>query len=875
MAENKEKEFSPMMQRYLETKEQYKDCILFYRLGDFYEMFFDDAITAARELEITLTGKDCGQEERAPMAGVPHHAAEMYISRLIAKGYKVAICEQLEDPKNAKGIVKRGVIRVVTPGTIVESNMLEERKNNYIMSIFKSGIYFGISVCDISTGEFYAAEIKNNNNFPQLLDEIARYSPSELVINSNLADCTEEMSKIRERFNAYITRFQDKFFDTKPDIIKLRFNLVDTNQKPIENIEERSFAVASINALIEYIEQTQMTSLDHINKITIYQISKYMSLDINARRNLEITEKMRDKSKKGTLLWVLDKTSTSMGGRHLRRWLNDPLIDTLEINRRLEAVKELKENVMLRGDVIDNLKKVYDIERLAGKMAYGNANARDMITLKNSLARLPEVKSVLQNCNSPMLKDIYENLDELQDIHDLIEKSIVEDPPMTVKDGGIIKMGYNEEVDKLKTATTEGKNWIIQLEAEEREKTGIKNLKVGFNKVFGYFIEVTKSNLDQVPERYIRKQTLTNAERYITEELKNLENQILGAEEKVVILEYDLFTKIREEIAKNIVRLQKTATMVSTLDVLASFAQVAEDMNYCMPQVDNSGVIDIKGGRHPVIEKMLGAGEFVENDTYLDKDENRLSIITGPNMAGKSTYMRQVALITLMAQVGSFVPAEEAKIGVVDKIFTRVGASDDLSMGQSTFMVEMMEVATILKEATPNSLVILDEIGRGTSTYDGLSIAWAVAEYIANKEKCGAKTLFATHYHELTELEEKIEGVKNYSIAVKEKGEDIIFLRKIVRGGTDESYGIHVARLAGVPKMVTEEANKILKSLERKNILTGKKEEKKDKKQVEGQFDMYNFKLAEIAHEIDNINLNELTPIDALNTLVKIKEKMK
>ena len=875
MSENKEKEFSPMMQRYLETKEQYKDCILFYRLGDFYEMFFDDAITVARELEITLTGKDCGQEERAPMAGVPHHAAEMYISKLIAKGYKVAICEQLEDPKTAKGIVKRGVIRVVTPGTIVESNMLEERKNNYIMSIFKSGIYFGISVCDISTGEFYSAEIKDNNNFPQLLDEIARYTPSELVINSNLADCTEEMSKIRERFSTYITRFQDKFFDNKPDIIKLRFNLVDTNQRPIENIEERSFAVASINALIEYIEQTQMTSLDHINKITIYQISKYMSLDINARRNLEITEKMRDKSKKGTLLWVLDKTSTSMGGRHLRRWLNDPLIDTLEINRRLEAVKELKDNVMLRGDVIDNLKKVYDIERLAGKMAYGNANARDMITLKNSLARLPEVRKVLENCESPMLKDIYDNLDELQDIYELIEKSIVDDPPMTVKDGGIIKMGYNEEVDKLKTATTEGKNWIIQLEADEKEKTGIKNLKVGFNKVFGYFIEVTKSNLDQVPERYIRKQTLTNAERYITEELKNLENQILGAEEKVVSLEYDLFTKIREEIAKNIVRLQKTATMVSTLDVLASFAQVAEDMNYCMPQVDNSGIIDIKGGRHPVIEKMLGAGEFVENDTYLDKDESRLSIITGPNMAGKSTYMRQVALITLMAQVGSFVPAEEAKIGVVDKIFTRVGASDDLSMGQSTFMVEMMEVATILKEATPNSLVILDEIGRGTSTYDGLSIAWAVAEYIANKEKCGAKTLFATHYHELTELEEKIEGVKNYSIAVKEKGEDIIFLRKIVRGGTDESYGIHVARLAGVPKLVTEEANKILKSLERKNILTGKKEEKKDKKQVEGQFDMYNFKLAEIAHEIDKINLNELTPIDALNTLVKIKEKMK
>ena len=826
-------EFSPMMQRYLETKEQYKDCILFYRLGDFYEMFFDDAILAARELEITLTGKDCGQEERAPMAGIPHHAAEMYISKLISKGYKVAICEQLEDPKEAKGIVKRGVIRVVTPGTVVESNMLEERKNNYIMSIFKSGIYFGISVCDISTGEFYSAEIKDNNNFPQLLDEIARYSPSELVINSMMADCQEEMSKIRERFECYITRFNDKFFDEDAEKIKYRFNLLDNNQKKIEDIENRILAISSINALIEYIEQTQMTTLEHINKITVYNISKYMSLDINARRNLEITEKMRDKSKKGTLLWVLDKTSTSMGGRHLRRWLSDPLIDTVEINKRLEAVKELKENIILRGDIVENLKKVYDIERLAGKMAYGNANARDMITLKNSLQKLPNLKSILSPCKAELLKDIYENMDELKDIYELIENSIVEDPPMTVKDGGIIKLGYDPEIDKLKTATTDGKKWIIELEAEEKEKTGIKNLKIGFNKVFGYFIEVTKSNLGQVPERYIRKQTLTNAERYITEELKNLENQILGAEEKVINLEYNAFTSIREEISKNVIRLQKTSTLVSTLDVLTSFAIVAEDMNYCMPQVDNSGVIDIKDGRHPVIEKMLGAGAFVENDTYLDKGENRLSIITGPNMAGKSTYMRQVALITLMAQVGSFVPASSAHIGVVDKIFTRVGASDDLSMGQSTFMVEMMEVATILKEATQNSLVILDEIGRGTSTYDGLSIAWAVAEYIADKEKCGAKTLFATHYHELTELEEKLEGIKNYSIAVKEKGEDIIFLRKIVRGGTDESYGIHVARLAGVPKAVTQKADEILRSLERKNILTGKKEEKKDKKQVD------------------------------------------
>ena len=869
-------EFSPMMQRYLETKEQYKDCILFYRLGDFYEMFFDDAIIAARELEITLTGKDCGQEERAPMAGVPHHAAEMYISRLIAKGYKVAICEQLEDPKTAKGIVKRGVIKVVTPGTIIDSNMLEERKNNYIMSIYKTGIYFGISICDISTGEFYSAEIKDQQNFPLLLDELARYNPSELVINSMMAECQEEMSKIRERFDCYITRFQDKFFDNKIDTLNLRFNIVDSSNKKIENLKEKTLSIPPINALLAYIEQTQMTTLDHLNKITIYQISKYMSLDINARRNLEITEKMRDKSKKGTLLWVLDKTSTSMGGRMLRRWLNDPLIDTLEINNRLNAVKTLKDDMILRGDITESLKKVYDIERLAGKMAYGNANARDMITLKNSLEKLPKLKQTLANIKeSIMLEEIYQNIDELKDIHDLIEKAIVDDPPMTIKDGGIIKIGYNEEIDKLKTATTEGKNWIVNLEAEEREKTGIKNLKVGFNKVFGYFIEVTKSYLSQVPERYVRKQTLTNAERYITEDLKNLENQILGAEEKVVNLEYNAFIEIREQIAKNIKRLQTTAMAVSELDVLTSFAQVAEDLNYCMPQVDNSGIIDIKSGRHPVIEKMLGAGAFIDNDTYLDKEENRLSIITGPNMAGKSTYMRQVALITLMAQVGSFVPAAEAHIGVVDKIFTRVGASDDLSMGQSTFMVEMMEVATILKEATSNSLVILDEIGRGTSTYDGLSIAWAVAEYIADKEKCGAKTLFATHYHELTELENQSEGIKNYSIAVKEKGEDIIFLRKIVRGGTDESYGIHVARLAGVPKAVTQKANEFLRNIEKKNILTGKKAEKQDKKKVEGQFDMYNYKLAEIAHELDKVNLNELTPIDALNTLVKIKEKMK
>ena len=866
---------SPMMRQYLITKEQYKDCILLYRLGDFYEMFYEDAEIVSRELELTLTGKDCGQAERAPMAGVPHHAADSYAAKLIAKGYKVAICEQLSDPKTTKGIVERGVIRVLTPGTLVESNMLEERKNNFIMSIYKSGIFFGISVCDISTGEFYSSEIKESNNFEMLLDEIARFAPAEIISNSFMYDCTEEIKKVKERLDIYITRFSDEYFKDDIQGLKEKYNFTNMNQEPIENVEEKTLAIASINALIEYLNQTQMTSLEHINTIRIYNTSKYMSLDINTRRNLEITEKLRDKTKKGTLLWVLDKTATSMGGRMLRRWLNDPLKDLSQINKRLDAVKELKDDMMLRGEIIENLKKVYDIERLAGKMAYGNSNARDMISLKSSLAKMPEVKRALSNCKSKYLTELYENLDELQDIHELIEKSIVDDPPITIKDGGIIKLGYDEEIDKLKTATTDGKNWLLALEQEEKEKTGIKTLKVGFNKIFGYYIEVTKSFISQVPERYVRKQTLTNGERYITEELKKLEDQILGAEEKVINLEYNAFVETREEIAKNIKRLQKTAEAVSTLDVLASFAQVAEDMDYCMPLVDNSGCIDIKNGRHPVIEKMLPFGSFVGNDTYLDKQTDRLAIITGPNMAGKSTYMRQVALITLMAQVGSFVPASEAHIGVVDKIFTRVGASDDLSMGQSTFMVEMMEVAQILKESTENSLVILDEIGRGTSTYDGLSIAWAVAEFIADKEKCGAKTLFATHYHELVNLEDKLEGVKNYHIAVKEKGEDVIFLRKILRGGTDESYGIHVAKLAGVPKIVTNRANEILTTLERKDLILNKKqEETKSKKVVEGQFDMFNYKLAEIAHEIDKINLNELTPIDALNTLVRIKEKM-
>ena len=866
-------EYSPMMQHYLDTKKDYKDSILFYRLGDFYEMFFDDAILASRELELTLTGKECGQEERAPMCGVPFHAAENYIARLISKGYKVAICEQMEDPKQAKGIVKREVIRVVTPGTVIESNLLDENKNNYIMSVYKSGIYFGIAVCDVSTGDFRATQIKETNNFSAALDEISRYSPAEIVVNNLMYDTTEEIAKIRERFQIYISKQEDNKFSNNVEELTSKYNVVDESENKIE-INDKTLCICAINGLLTYILETQKTNLDHINKIILYNNTKYMCLDINARRNLELTEKLRDKSKKGTLLWVLDKTSTSMGGRRLRRWINDPLLDIEKINKRLNSVKELKDNPILRGDIADLLKKVYDIERLVGKISYGNANARDLISLKNSVKQLPELKKIMSNTESTLLKELHNELDILEDIYNIIDVAIVEEPPISVKEGGIIKKGYNEEIDKLKMATTDGKNWLIQLEANEREKTGIKGLKVGFNKVFGYYIEVTKSNISLVPDRYIRKQTLTNGERYVTEELKKLENELLGAEEKVINLEYNAFCEIREIIEKQLLRIQRTADIVATLDVLNSFAIVAEDMNYCMPIVDNSGIIDIKGGRHPVIEKILPSGEFVDNDTYLDKEDNRFSIITGPNMAGKSTYMRQVALITLMAQCGSFVPATFARLGVVDKIFTRIGASDDLSMGQSTFMVEMMEVATILKEATQNSLVILDEIGRGTSTYDGLSIAWAVAEYMSDKEKCGAKTLFATHYHELIGLEQKIQGVKNYSIAVKEKGEDIIFLRKIVAGGTDESYGVHVAKLAGVPQTVTKRSNEILRTLERKSILGSKEQEKENKKVAEGQLDMYNYKLAEIAHEIDKIDLNSLTPIDALNTLVKIKDKM-
>ena len=890
--------FSPMMQHYLETKSKYPDCVLFYRLGDFYEMFFDDAINVSRELELTLTGKECGRENRAPMCGIPYHAGEIYASRLVQNGYKIAICEQVENPKNAKGIVKRDVIKIMTPGTITDGNLLDEKKNNYIMSIFKDGMYYGIAAFDISTGEAYATEIKSDNNFQKLVNEISRFNPSELIVNDYMNDSINEINELKHRFEVFISvdkkiekteveadrNFVPDFFNMKSSMTKLddkfddetihnTFDIIDEQGNLIKNISDRYLAVNAIGILLKYVEETQKIKPENLNKIVLYEVVKYMALDINSRKNLELTERLKDKSKKGTLLWVLDKTETSMGGRLIRRWINDPLVNVDDINARLNAVKEIKNDLILSDRIVESLKSIYDIERLAGKISYGTVNARDLISLKNSIMQLPNLKETIKKVNSQFLKNIDNELDILSDIYELIEASIVEEPPLTVKEGGLIKKGYKTEIDELIEATTNGKQWLANVEIRERELTGIKNLKIGYNKIFGYYIEVSKSNVKDIPEdRYIRKQTLTTGERYITEELKKMENEILGAKEKIIALEYDEFVNIRNEIQSNAKRIQRTASAISKLDVIQGLANVANEFNYCKPEIMDDDVIDIKNGRHPVVEKIIPYGDFVQNDSLLNASENRLNIITGPNMAGKSTFMRQVALITIMAQIGSFVPAEYAHIGIVDKVFTRVGASDDLSSGESTFMVEMMEVANILKNATDRSLVILDEIGRGTSTYDGLSIAWAVAEYVS---KLKSKTLFATHYHELVGLEGKIDGAKNYHITVKERGENIIFLRKIVEGGTDESYGIHVAKLAGVPKEVTNRANEILFKLEKKNIMNGKAESKSEKAENAGQLSMYNYKLAEIASELDGIHLDSITPIEALNILQKMKDKMK
>ena len=852
-------ELTPMMKQYMEVKNQYKDCLLLYRLGDFYELFFDDAITASRELEITLTGKDCGLKERAPMCGVPYHAVQNYVAKLIEKGYKVAIGEQLEDPALAKGIVKRDVIRVITPGTVIESNILDEKKNNYLASIFRSGANFGIAYSDVSTGEFYTTEFADKNNFPKVLNELGRFEPAEIVVNSEMFNDKFEVDSISKKFKTYITNRDEE--DEVPEL------------EGMAKLAKIPYAENATRLLFNYIKETQKIELKHINKINVYNASNYMTLDNIARKNLELTETLRDKNKKGSLLWVLDKTSTSMGGRNLRRWIEKPLMDIGDIHKRLQAVKELKEDVILRSDISETLKKVYDIERLTGKIAYGSVNARDMISLKTSLMQLPALKELMKDRSSDLLKELYDELDVLEDVAKLIEDAIVDDPPVSVKEGGIIKSTYDEEVNKLRTASTEGKNWVIAIESKEREATGIKNLKVGYNKVFGYYLEVSKSFVNMVPDRFIRKQTLSTGERYITDELKEIESTILGAQDKVVNLEYEIFTKIREKIATQIERLQMSSNAVATIDTLCSFAEAADVNSYVMPEVDESNDIIIKDGRHPVVERLIDSGSFVPNDTFLNTTEDRINIITGPNMAGKSTYMRQVAQIVLMAQIGSFVPASSAKIGIVDRIFTRVGASDDLSTGQSTFMVEMNEVANIVLNATPRSLLILDEIGRGTSTFDGLSIAWAVVEYISKTEKIGARTLFATHYHELTELEDKLDGVKNYCIAVKEKGEDVIFLRKIIRGGADESYGIYVAKLAGIPNVIIKRANEILNGLKEGSYAISQVRENKNIKNV-SQVDFYNYKLGEIENELQKIDVNELTPIDALNILVKMKSKL-
>ena len=863
---------TPMMQQYMEIKERYKDCILFFRLGDFYEMFFSDAELASRELEITLTGRDCGLEERAPMCGVPYHAAHTYISRLIAKGYKVAICDQMEDPATAKGIVKRDVSRVITPGTVIDPTMLEEKKNNYLMSVYCQQIYFGIAVVDVSTGEFYSTQITWGSSMGKLIDEISRYKPSEIIVNEELTTRPEYKAYFRE------------YLKTNPSIVDGElFTLKNSQEKLIEIFNENPFkdlelAQCASGALISYLESTQKVDLKHIEKVRIYKIEQYMMIDSASRRSLEITETMRDSKKKGSLLWVLDKTSTSMGGRKLRQWIEQPLLDVDEINLRLDAVAELKESFMVRSELMELLRGVYDIERLTSKLVFGTINARDLLAIKSSLSKLPYIKEFIQNLNADYSKQLYERLDLLEDVHTLIDAAINEDAPLSVKEGGIIKEGYDERVDEYRHSATEGKTWISELEAAERERTGIKSLKIRYNDNFGYFIEITKANIGLAPEDYIRKQTLVNCERYTMDKLKSLEDKILGAETKVVQLEYELFCQVRDTVSQHVKRLKTSADCISILDALCSFADVADRNQYVHPVVYEGGTIEIKNGRHPVVEKVLDDSQFVPNDTWLDNEENRIGIITGPNMAGKSTYMRQVALITLMAQAGCFVPAEYAKIGLVDRIFTRIGASDDLASGQSTFMVEMTEVANILENATPKSLLILDEIGRGTSTYDGLSIAWAVIEYINDKGKLGCRTLFATHYHELTELEEKLHGIKNYCVSVRKKGNNIIFLRKITRGGADKSYGVEVAGLAGIPTNVIERAKIILEELDEADINQSSK--KRKQKPVDGQLDLFassSLSKAErdVLDELRMVDPSLLTPLDALNKLYSLQQKLK
>lgn len=875
-------DLSPMMQLYLETKEEYKDCILFYRLGDFYEMFFDDAILASKELELTLTGKSCGLEERAPMCGVPFHAVETYINRLINKGYKVAICDQVEDPKLAKGLVKREVVRIATPGTNIDMESLDESVNNYLMSIVYISDRFGISIADVTTGEFRVTEV---SSLRKLTDEIYKYSPREIVCNEPFMVSGVDTGELINRLNLSLYTLESFYFDDENciELLKEHFNVESLSGL---GLMDYNCGTIAAGGLLKYLYETQKNSLTHMRTIVPYDISSYMVLDSSSRRNLELTETMREKQKRGSLLWVLDKTKTAMGSRLLRSYIEQPLIDKTLINERLDAVSALIKHSITREEMREYLDAVYDLERLLTRVSYKTVNPRDMIALKGSMAMLPYIKMLLKDLPVKSFGTLYDELDPLTDLFNLIDSAIDDEPSLTLREGGIIKQGYNETVDTLRNAKTEGKKWLAQLEAETKDRTGIKNLRIKYNKVFGYYFEVTNSFKDLVPEDFVRKQTLVGAERYTTDRLKELEDTILNAEDKLFALEYDIFSEVRETLTTHIDRIQKTAHIIAVLDTYASLAKVGEQNRYVRPKLNEKGIIDIKNGRHPVIEKITTKDLFVPNDTFLNNSDNLISIITGPNMAGKSTYMRQTALIVLMAQIGSFVPADSANIGIVDRIFTRVGASDDLSSGQSTFMVEMTEVANILRNATSNSLLILDEIGRGTSTFDGLSIAWAVIEYISNTKLVGAKTLFATHYHELTELEGKIKGLNNYCIAVKEQGDHIVFLRKIVRGGADKSYGIQVAKLAGVPDAVIDRAKELVSLLGNNdiaasiNMIASEEKPKKSNKKMD-EVDLYQMSLFDtvkdddILDEIRNIDINHLTPMEALNTLSMLQSKLK
>ena len=874
---------SPMMEQYVATKEKYKDCILFYRLGDFYEMFFDDAILASKELEITLTGKDCGMEERAPMCGIPFHAADTYINQLVKKGYKVAIGEQVEDPKLAKGLVKREVIRIVTPGTNLSSESLEESKNNYLMCISYVGKNYGISVTDLSTGVFKTCQIQQAE---KVVDEINKFQPSEVLYQAGVEQ-VEEIHAVCERLQVSHTEAPDYYFnlETDEETLKRQFHI---NSIEGLGVKDSPACVASCGALMQYLHETQMSSLSHINHIETYSVDSFMILDSATRRNLELTETLRDKQKRGSLLWVLDKTKTAMGARKLREFVEQPLLYKDAIEKRLDAIEAINKELIVREELREYLNTIYDLERLLTRIALKTANPRDLLAFKTSIQYLPDIYNLLRELPCERINEIYEDYDSLEDLYDLLEQAIVEEPPVSIKEGGIFKQGYRDEIDEMRLAKTECKTWLADLESKEREKTGIKGLKIKYNKVFDYYFEVTNSFKSLVPDYFIRKQTLVNAERFTTDELNTLSGKILGAEDKLYALEYDCYVELREKLAAALVRVQKMAGYIAELDALCSLAYVADKNNYVRPSLNTDGVIDIKGGRHPVVEKMLANDSFVENDTYLNNAESRISIITGPNMAGKSTYMRQTALITLMAQIGSFVPAESANIGLCDRIFTRVGASDDLASGQSTFMIEMNEVANILRNATKDSLLILDEIGRGTSTFDGLSIAWAVVEYIADPNILGAKTLFATHYHELTELEGKLSSVNNFCIAVQEEGDDIVFLRKIIKGGADRSYGIQVARLAGVPEPVLKRAREICNELIDSDITTKVKDidikpalsEQPKKKETRSsdyeQLSLFSSPVEmTIANELKTMDLNNMTPIKAMLYLQELQERLK